>query len=77
MKLFHRIDRHIEITEAGNLLQVEAQKILDSVALTEWGLRELNNLQRGEYNTTFACGGCIRAHLKTATTEKALMQTLK
>lgn len=48
VKLFHRIGRHIEITEAGKLLQVEARKILDSVALTERGLRELNNLQRGE-----------------------------
>lgn len=48
VKLFHRIGRHIEITEAGKLLQIEAQKILDHVALTERGLRELNNLQRGE-----------------------------
>jgi DNA-binding transcriptional LysR family regulator len=48
VKLFHRIGRHIEITEAGKLLQLEAQKILDHVALTERGLRELNNLQRGE-----------------------------
>lgn len=48
VKLFHRIGRHIEIAEAGKLLQVEAQKILDQVALTERGLRELNNLQRGE-----------------------------
>ena len=48
VKLFHRIGRHIEITEAGTLLQLEAQKILDHVALTERGLRELNNLQRGE-----------------------------
>lgn len=48
VKLFHRINRHIEITEAGKLLQGEAQKILDQVALTERGLRELNNLQRGE-----------------------------
>ncbi len=48
VKLFHRIGRHIEITEAGKLLQVEARKILDQVALTERGLRELNNLQRGE-----------------------------
>ncbi|WP_425217707.1 LysR substrate-binding domain-containing protein [Tumidithrix helvetica] len=47
-KLFHRIGRRIEVTEAGLLLQVEAQKILDQVALTERGLRELNNLQRGE-----------------------------
>ncbi|BAZ14733.1 LysR family transcriptional regulator [Calothrix sp. NIES-4071] len=48
VKLFHRINRHIEITSAGQLLQVEAQKILDQVALAERGLRELNNLQRGE-----------------------------
>ncbi len=48
VKLFHRIGRRIEITEAGKLLQEEAQKILDQVALTERGLQELNNLQRGE-----------------------------
>lgn len=48
VKLFNRINRHIEITEAGKLLRQEAQKILDQVALTERGLRELNNLQRGE-----------------------------
>ncbi|MFY7804523.1 MAG: LysR substrate-binding domain-containing protein, partial [Limnoraphis robusta] len=48
VKLFHRIGRHIEITQAGLLLQVEAEKILDRVRLTEQGLRELNNLQRGE-----------------------------
>jgi DNA-binding transcriptional LysR family regulator len=48
VKLFHRIGRHIEITEAGKLLEKEAQKILEKVALTERGLRELNDLQRGE-----------------------------
>jgi DNA-binding transcriptional LysR family regulator len=48
VKLFHRIGRHIEIAEAGKLLQLEAQKILGQVTLTERGLRELNNLQRGE-----------------------------
>jgi DNA-binding transcriptional LysR family regulator len=48
VKLFDRIGRHIEITEAGELLKVEAKKILDQVALTERGLREFNNLQRGE-----------------------------
>jgi DNA-binding transcriptional LysR family regulator len=48
VKLFHRIGRRIEITEAGDLLQVEARKILDQVELTERGLQELNNLQRGE-----------------------------
>ena len=50
VKLFHRIGRRIEITDAGKLLQVETQKILDQVALTERGLRELNDLQRGELN---------------------------
>lgn len=48
VKLFHRIGRHIELTDAGDLLQIEAQKILDQVELTERGLRELNGLQRGE-----------------------------
>ncbi|GAP94156.1 LysR family transcriptional regulator [Leptolyngbya sp. NIES-2104] len=48
VKLFHRIGRRIEITNAGQLLQIEAQKILDQVAFTERQLRELNNLQRGE-----------------------------
>lgn len=50
VKLFHRIGRHIEITEAGILLQQEAQQILDKVNLCERGLRELNDLQRGEIN---------------------------
>ena len=48
VKLFDRIGRHIEITQAGTLLQGEAKKILAQVALTERGLRELNNLQLGE-----------------------------
>lgn len=50
VKLFHRIGRRIEITEAGKLLQAETQTILDRVALTERALRELNDLQRGELN---------------------------
>ncbi len=48
VKFFHRIGRRIELTDAGKLLQVEARKILDQVELTEQGLRELNDLQRGE-----------------------------
>ena len=48
LKLFDRIGRHIEITEAGRLLKIEAQKILEQVNLTERGLQELNNLHRGE-----------------------------
>lgn len=50
VKLFHRIGRRIEITSAGKLLQIEAKKILEQVALTERNLRELNSLQRGELN---------------------------
>ncbi|MBI4784322.1 MAG: LysR family transcriptional regulator [Oscillatoriophycideae cyanobacterium NC_groundwater_1537_Pr4_S-0.65um_50_18] len=48
VKLFHRVGRRVEIADAGKLLQIEAQKILEQVALTERGLRELNNLQQGE-----------------------------
>ncbi len=48
VRLFHRIGRRIEITDAGRLLQVEASKILEQVALAERNLREFNNLQRGE-----------------------------
>ncbi len=48
VKLFHRAGRNTQITDAGKLLQMEAQKILEQVALTEQGLRELNNMQQGE-----------------------------
>lgn len=50
VKLFHRIGRRVELTSAGKLLQIEAQKILDHVALTERNLRELNGLQQGQLN---------------------------
>lgn len=48
VKLFHRVGRKVQITDAGLLLQQEAKKILEQVHLTERNLRELNNLQRGE-----------------------------
>ncbi|MDF5725823.1 MAG: LysR substrate-binding domain-containing protein [Rhizonema sp. PD37] len=48
VKLFNRIGRRIELTHTGKMLQVEAQKILTQVELTERGLRELNDLKRGE-----------------------------
>ncbi|MBF2029664.1 MAG: LysR family transcriptional regulator [Oscillatoriales cyanobacterium C42_A2020_001] len=48
VKLFHRVGRKVEITEAGKLLYLEAQKILEQVAIAERNLRELNNLQQGE-----------------------------
>jgi DNA-binding transcriptional LysR family regulator len=50
VKLFHRLGRHIDITQAGQLLQLEAKKILDQVKLAERGLRELNDLQKGDLN---------------------------
>lgn len=48
VRLFHRIGRRIEMTDAGRLLQIEARKILEQVTLTERGLKELNDLQRGK-----------------------------
>lgn len=50
VKLFNRIGRRIELTSAGKLLQIEAQKILEQVAIAERNLRELNGLQRGNLN---------------------------
>ncbi len=47
VKLFHRIGRRIELTAAGRTLLQEPQKILAQVELTERGLQELNDLQRG------------------------------
>ena len=48
VKLFHRVGRRVEIAEAGKLLYLEAQKILEQVSITERNLRELNNLKQGE-----------------------------
>lgn len=48
VKLFHRVGRRVEITAAGKLLGMEAQKILEQVMMAERNLRELNNLQQGE-----------------------------
>ncbi|QYO63899.1 LysR substrate-binding domain-containing protein [Leptolyngbya sp. 7M] len=48
LKLFHRVGRRVEITDAGKLLKTEVQKILDQVELTKRGLQELTSLQRGE-----------------------------
>ena len=47
VKLFHRIGRRVELTDAGRMLQKEAQKILEQVDLAERGLLEFNNLQQG------------------------------
>lgn len=48
IKLFHRVGRRVEITDAGEMLKAEARKIIDQVALTERGLKELTSLHRGE-----------------------------
>ena len=48
VKLFHRVGRRVEIAEAGKLLYLEAQKILEQVSIAERNLRELNNLKQGE-----------------------------
>jgi DNA-binding transcriptional LysR family regulator len=48
VKLFHRVGRRVEITEAGQILQKEAQTILEQVAIAKRNLQELNNLQQGE-----------------------------
>lgn len=48
VRLFHRIGRRIELTDAGKLLKLEAKKILEQVTLTERGLKELNDLQHGQ-----------------------------
>ena len=48
VRLFNRVGRRIELTDAGRMLQPEAEKILQQVALTERGLKELNDLHKGE-----------------------------
>jgi DNA-binding transcriptional LysR family regulator len=48
IKLFHRVGRRVEIAEAGQILQKEAQTILEQVAIAKRNLQELNNLQQGE-----------------------------
>jgi DNA-binding transcriptional LysR family regulator len=50
VKLFHRMGRYVDLADAGDLLRVEAQEILDQVALIERGLQRLNTLQEGELN---------------------------
>ena len=48
VRLFDRIGRRIELTDAGKLLQQEAAKIFEQVQLVERGLKELNDLHKGE-----------------------------
>ena len=45
--LFHRIGRHIELTEAGRLFLEEARSVLARAAAAELALSELGGLKRG------------------------------
>ncbi len=47
LPLFHRIGRHIELTEAGQVLMAEAAAILRRVREAEQALDDLRGLQRG------------------------------
>jgi DNA-binding transcriptional LysR family regulator len=46
-KLFHRVGRRIELTEAGGLFLIEAQAVLARAAIAELRLAELVGLKRG------------------------------
>lgn len=48
LKLFHRVGRSVELTEAGTLLLDEARAILSQVRLTESRLLDLNGLRHGD-----------------------------
>jgi DNA-binding transcriptional LysR family regulator len=47
VKLFHRIGRRVELTDAGRFLLDEGPRLLDGVDRLERGLQEFNNLRRG------------------------------
>lgn len=47
VKLFHRIGRRVELTDAGRYLHLEGSRLLDSVDLVERGLLDFNALKRG------------------------------
>ena len=46
-KLFHRIGRHIELTDAGQAFLKEARAVLATVEAAELALIEFSNLKRG------------------------------
>lgn len=48
VKLFHRIGRRVELTDAGEYLQQEGSRLLDGVDLVERGLQDFNALKKGE-----------------------------
>lgn len=47
VRLFHRIGRRVELTDAGRYLHREGQRLIDNVALLERGLLEFPALRRG------------------------------
>lgn len=47
IKLFHRIGRRVELTDAGRFLLEEAPRLLDGVDRLERGLQEFIGLRRG------------------------------
>lgn len=48
VRLFNRLGRRIELTDAGRLLQPAVEQIFQQVELTERGLQELNDLHKGQ-----------------------------
>ena len=47
VRLFLRIGRRVELTDAGRFLRQEGLRLLDHVALVERGLQEFQALRRG------------------------------
>jgi DNA-binding transcriptional LysR family regulator len=47
VKLFHRIGRRVELTDAGRYLRIEGTRLLERVDLVERGLQDFNALKRG------------------------------
>jgi DNA-binding transcriptional LysR family regulator len=50
VKLFHRIGRRVDLTDAGRFLLEEGLRLLETVERLERGLQEFNGLSRGVLN---------------------------
>jgi len=48
VRLFHRVARRVELTDAGRALATAAKKVLVEVEVAERSLQQFNNLQQGE-----------------------------
>ena len=57
-KLFHRVGRGVELTEAGALFLVEARAILARVEAAGLVLSELSNLKRGDARSVCQPNDC-------------------